>query len=52
MLIKIHNKKSEKIGYVRQRLMYPIIKQKNLTMLDIFLNAINFLAFYIKNSSF
>ncbi len=45
-------KKLEKIGYVGQRLMYPIIKNKYLTMLNLFLNAITFLGLYIKNRSF
>ncbi len=44
-------KYSEKIAYVGQRLIYPIIKiKKNLTMLVLVLNAITFLGFYIKNS--
>ncbi len=41
---------SEKIAYVGQRLMNPI-KKRYLTML-FFLNAITFLGFDIKNSSF
>ncbi len=41
---------SEKMAYVGQRLMYPIIKKKNLTSLK--KKAIKFLGFYIKNSSF
>ncbi len=45
-------KNSEKIGYVGQRLMYPIIKKKYLSTPVFFLNAIKFLGFYIKNSSF
>ncbi len=45
-------KYSEKIAYISQMLMYPIItKQLYLTML-VFLNAIKCLGIYIKNSSF
>ncbi len=44
---------SEKIAFVGQRLMYPIIKkQKYLTTLAFEKNTITFLGFYIKNSSF
>ncbi len=43
-------KNSEKIAYVGQRLMYPIIKKKIPHHASIFLNAITFLGFYIKNS--
>ncbi len=45
-------KYSEKIAYVGQRLMYPIIKKNYLTSPDLFKNAIKILGFYIKNSSF
>ncbi len=45
-------KNSEKIAYVRQLLMYPIKKKKYLTTLDLFLNAIMFLGFNIKNCRF
>ncbi len=43
---------SEKIAYVGLSLMYPIIKNKNFTMLGVFLNTIKILGFYVKNSSF
>ncbi len=44
-------KHSEKIAYVGQRLMYPIIK-KNTLPCYLKKNAITFLGFYIKNISF
>ncbi len=44
-------KNSEKIAYFGQRLMYPLIFVENLTTL-IKKNAIKFLGFYIKHSSF
>ncbi len=40
---------SEKITYVSQRLMYPIINN-NKTLPLVKKNAIKFLGFYIKNS--
>ncbi len=43
---------SEKIAYVGQRLMYPIIKKMMPYHANLSLNAITFLDFYIKNSSF
>ncbi len=45
-------KKSEKIAYVDQRLMYPIIKKLIPYHTRVFLNAIKVLGFHIKNSSF
>ncbi len=44
-------KHSEKIAYVGQGSMYPIMKKKPYHA-SFFFNVIKFLGFYIKNSSF